>query len=211
MRPGPDLPDRIPLFPLPGAVLMPRSMLPLHIFEPRYLQMFEDALKSGNRLIGMIQPAGDGMAQVGTAGRIAAFQETDDGRMMVSLRAISRFHLVEVEDGFLPYNRARVDWSGFVSDRSATAEEDPGFDRKAFLRRLQRFMETRDLSTDWDAAEEASDETLINALCMLLPLEAEDKQALLEAPDLETRRTTLDGLLLFALHTGEGDGEDRLQ
>lgn len=202
MRRAPDMPGQIPLFPLPGAVLMPRARLPLQIFEPRYLQMLEDVLKTGHRLIGMIQPIGDGLARVGTAGRVVAFSETEDGRMMISLRAVSRFRLTEVEEGFLPYLRGRVDWSGFEADLDKGDETDPGFDREAFLQRLKRYMAARDLSTDWEAAGEADDEMLINALAMLLPLEAEEKQALLEAPTLTARRGILDGLIEYALHGG---------
>lgn len=200
-----DLPVAIPLFPLEGAVLMPRARLPLNIFEPRYLQMFEDALRSGNRLIGIIQPVGEGLAQVGTAGRIVAFSETDDGRMIVSLRAISRFRLAEVEDGFQPYLRGRIDWTGHAPDRKPTAEEDAGFDREAFMARLRRYMKANDLSTEWGAADEADDEMLVNALSMLLPFEPEEKQALLEAATLTDRRAMLEGLMEFALHPGTGD------
>ena len=113
---GPDLPDTIPLFPLPGAVLMPRAKLPLQIFEPRYLQMVEDVLKTPSRLIGMIQPAEgglDSLAAVGCAGRITAFSELDDGRLMISLKARSRFRLAEVQPGFTPYLRGQVSWAGY--------------------------------------------------------------------------------------------------
>ena len=149
------LPDTVPLFPLPGAVLLPRTRLPLHIFEPRYLQMLDDALRSGERLIGMIQPEGDGLSAIGCAGRVVAFSETGDGRMMISLRAISRFRLVEVIEGFTPYLRGRVDWSPFKADRAPSVPPDQDFDRPAFLERLQRYMAERELSTDWNAAEEA--------------------------------------------------------
>jgi len=189
------LPDTIPLFPLPGAVLMPRTRLPLHIFEPRYLQMIEDVLKSGHRLIGMIQPVGDGLAAVGTAGRLTMFSETDDGRFMVSLRAVSRLRLAERIEGFTPYLRGRVDWSGWRGDRLSSVPADPDFDRPSFIARLGRYMAERGLSTDWNAAEEADDELLVNSLSMLLPLGVEEKQALLEAPDLPARRVMLDGLL----------------
>lgn len=205
MLAGVDLPAQIPLFPLPGAVLMPRARLPLHIFEPRYLQMMADTLKTEHRLIGMIQPIGEGLARVGTAGRVVAFSETDDGRMMISLRAISRFRLGEVEDGFAPYLRGRVEWTDFTADRDHGDETDAGFDRAAFLGRLRRFMAARDLATDWEAAAEADDEMLVNALAMLLPLEVEEKQALLEAPTLTARREILDGLVEYALHGGARD------
>ena len=204
-RRNPALPDIIPLFPLPGAVLLPRTRLPLHIFEPRYLQMLEDVLKSGDRLIGMIQPIGDGLAMVGTAGRITMFSEADDGRMMVSLRAVSRFRLTEVIEGFTPYLRGRVDYGGFAGDRKSSVPADPAFDRPAFMERLGRYMTARDLSTDWNAAEEAEDELLVNSLSMLLPLTVEEKQALLEADGLPARREMLDGLMEYALHGGDDE------
>ncbi|MFC0340935.1 LON peptidase substrate-binding domain-containing protein [Paracoccus niistensis] len=209
MTPRGALPDTIPLFPLPGAVLLPRTRLPLHIFEPRYLQMLEDALKSGHRLIGMIQPVGDGLAAVGTAGRVTMFSEMDDGRLMISLRAISRFRLVEAIEGFTPYLRGRVDWTPFRADRAPSVPPDQEFDRPAFIERLRRYMAERELSTDWNAAEEADDELLVNSLSMLLPLGVEEKQALLEAVDLPARREMLDGLLEYALHGG-GDDEEML-
>lgn len=201
-----DLPAQIPLFPLSGALLMPRARLPLHIFEPRYLQMLEDVLKSDHRLIGMIQPSGDGLAEVGSAGRVVAFSENDDGRLMISLRAISRFRLTATEEGFRPYLLGRPDWSGYERDRGP--EEHDDFDRNAFLDRLHRFMDTRALDTDWDAARGAGDEVLVNSLSMLLPFEPEEKQALLEAPTLRERRKILNGLIEFALFS---DGEETLQ
>ena len=206
-RPHP-LPERIPLFPLPGALLLPRARLPLQIFEPRYLQMLEDTLKSGHRMIGMIQPQEDGLAGVGCAGRVVAFSETDNGRMLIQLRAVSRFRLVEAEEGFQPYLTGRADWSGFGIDLGGT-ESDPDFQRGPFLERLKRFMEERDLSTDWENASAAETETLINSLSMLLPLDPEEKQALLEAPTLAERRALLDGLIEYALRSGEH--EERLQ
>lgn len=212
MARGIDLPETVPLFPLPGAVLMPRTRLPLQIFEPRYLQMIEDVLKTPSRLVGMIQPAEGGLealALVGCAGRIVAFSELDDGRLMISLKAQSRFRLGEVRPGFTPYLRGQVDWRGYEDDLAVEAEEDPGFGRQPFMARLGRYMEQRDLSTDWEAAEASDPETLVNSLSMLLPLAPEEKQALLEAPTLAERRALLEGLLEYALHGG--DNEEMLQ
>ncbi len=203
-----DLPQRIALFPLPGAVLMPRTKLPLHIFEPRYLQMLGDALKTDHRLIGMIQPEGDGLASVGCAGRVVAFSEGEDGRMMISLRAISRFRLLEIEEGFAPYLQARIDWSDFARDLRGP-EQDPELDRDRFLALLRRYMDAHELSTDWDTAGQTDAETLINSLAMMLPLADTEKQALLETPALPQRRELLEGVIEFALHNGEN--EDRMQ
>ncbi|MDO5648556.1 LON peptidase substrate-binding domain-containing protein [Paracoccus sp. (in: a-proteobacteria)] len=199
-----DLPDRIALFPLPGAVLMPRARLPLHIFEPRYLQMLDDTLKTDHRMIGMIQPEGDGLASIGCAGRVVSFNETDDGRMMIQLGAVSRFRLMQVQDGFAPYRSAVVDWSSFDRDRGGP-ETDPGMDRPALFALLSRYMEQHELSTDWDAASEAEDELLINSLSMMLPFSPGDKQALLESPSLTDRRELLAGLIEYALRGGENE------
>ncbi|MFD1880426.1 LON peptidase substrate-binding domain-containing protein [Paracoccus pacificus] len=204
-----DLPVTLPLFPLAGALLLPRTRLPLHIYEPRYLQMLEDVMKTGNRLIGMMQPIGDGLGQIGCAGRLVGFSETDEGRMMISLRAVSRFRLTDVEDGFAPYLRGRADWSGFDADQGP-AETDPDLDRPILLERLKRYMDQHGLSTDWDAVANAEDETLINSLAILLPFEPEEKQALLEAGTLAERRAVLETLIEFEL-LNPGGGEERLQ
>ncbi len=212
MRLKGDLPDRIPLFPLPGALLLPRARLPLQIFEPRYLAMLDDVLKTPHRLIGMIQPrpGPDGqprLAAIGCAGRLTGFSETDDGRYMITLTGISRYRLLREISGFAPYLSAEARWDGFERDRGGP-EEDPGFDREAFLDTLGRYFASQQLSTDWESLREAGDELLVNSLAMLCPFEPEDKQALLEAPSLETRRETLVTLMEFALRSG---GEEVVQ
>ena len=208
-----DLPDCVPLFPLSGAVLLPRTRLPLQIFEPRYLQMVEDVLKTPQRMIAMIQPADSGnqrLSQIGCAGRIVSFTELDDNRLMILLRAVSRFRVIEVEQGFTPYLRARLDWAGFDSDRDPRPETAPApFDRHALIGRLARYAEQRGLTTDWEAAESSDEELLVNSLSMLLPFSPEEKQALLESPTLSDRRELLDGLLEFALRGG--DDEETMQ
>lgn len=203
-----DLPGRIPLFPLTGAVLMPRSRLPLHIFEPRYLQMLDDTLKTDHRMIGMIQPDGERLAAIGCAGRVIAFSETDDGRMMISLRAISRFRLVDVHQGFTPYQCGQPDWSAFEHDLHGP-EQDPGLDRDALLKLLCRFMEANEFSSDLGPAATVEDELLINSLSMMLPFSTGDKQALLETPTLSDRRELLFGLIEFTLR--KGDNEETMQ
>lgn len=207
-----DLPDRIPLFPLPGALLLPRARLPLQIFEPRYLAMLEDVLKTPHRLIGMIQPrpGPEGqprLAAIGSAGRVTALSETDDGRYMITLTGVSRFRISREISGFAPYPSAEIRWDGFERDRGGP-EEDPGFDREAFLDTLGRYFAARQLSTDWESLREAGDELLVNSLAMLCPFDTEDRQALLEAPTLETRRETLVTLMEFALRSG---GEEVVQ
>ena len=182
-----DLPDTIPIFPLGGVLLLPRSRLPLHIFEPRFLQMIEDALKTSTRLIGMVQPNvvpgrdGPGLHTIGCGGRISQFSETEDGRYMVTLAGISRFRVVKEVEGFTPYRRCDVSWEGFDLDLQAE-ETDAAFKRKPFLDALGRYFDVRG---DFDADE---------------------KQALLEAPSLSTRRETLVTLIEYALRGG-GEGE----
>ena len=206
-----DLPDSIPVFPLPGALMLPRARLPLHIFEPRYLAMLDDTMKTSHRLIGMVQPrevpAGEDrrLYAIGCAGRLTGFSETEDGRYMITLTGISRYRITRELDGFTPYLRAEVDWTGFDRDLGPT-ERDPGFKRAAFIDLLARYFEAMSLSTDWDSLKEAEDELLINSLSMLCPFEPEDKQALLEAPSLTTRRETLVTLIEFALR-GTGGAE----
>jgi Lon protease-like protein len=201
-----DLPDTIPVFPLPGALLLPRARLPLHIFEPRYLAMLDDTMKTSHRLIGMIQPREGPSGEkklhaIGCAGRLTAFSETEDGRYMITLSGVSRFRVVREVEGFSPYRRCEVSWSGFERDLGGT-EEDKDFNRKDFLGLLARYFQAQGLATDWDSLKEAEDELLINSLSMLCPFPPEDKQALLEAPSLTTRRETLVTLIEFELRGG---------
>lgn len=207
IRPA-DLPETIPVFPLSGTLLLPRARLPLHIFEPRYLAMVEDCLKTRPRLIGMVQPretqGSEGLQAIGCAGRLVSFSETDDGRYMITLAGISRFRILDEVQGFTPYRRASVDWTPFARDLGP-AETDPAFDREGFLALLARFFSARGLTSDWDNLRSAEPEPLINALSQLAPFTPEDRQALLEAPDLVTRRETLVTLIEFALRGGEDD------
>ena len=204
-----DLPEVIPVFPLPGALLLPRSRLPLHLFEPRYLAMLEDALKTPHRIIGMIQPCktpgqedSPRLHSIGCAGRVTQMSETEDGRYMITLTGISRYRIIEEVEGFAPYRRARVSWDSFERDLGPS-DTDDSFQRPAFLDLLSRYFSSRQLQTDWETLKEAEDELLINSLSMLLGFEPEDKQALLEAPSLTTRRETLVTLLEYALRGGE--------
>ena len=203
----PELPETIAIFPLPGALLLPRARLPLHIFEPRYLAMVDDTLRTPARLIGMIQPfegagGADRLHSIGCAGRLSAFSETEDGRYMVTLSGVSRFRVLQEVEGFAPYRRCDVSWAGFERDRGPV-EKDPGLDRTPFMELLNRFFQSQGLSTDWDAVRDAEDELLINSISMLCPFPPEDRQALLEARTLGTRRETLVTLMEFALAGGE--------
>lgn len=205
-----DLPPTIPVFPLPGALLLPRARLPLHIFEPRYLQMIDDCLKTEHRLIGMVQPLGstgrDGrsLQSIGCAGRLTQLSETEDGRYMITLAGVSRYRITQEISGFTPYLKTDVSWAGFERDLGKP-EVDENFHRPEFLDLLRRYFESQDLSTDWDSLKDADEELLMNSLSMLCPFEPEEKQALLEAPSLATRRETVVTLMEFALRGGAQD------
>jgi len=209
MIPAANLPDLLPLFPLSGAIVLPRARLPLNIFEPRYLAMFEDVLKTRERLIGMIQPVDKqpegALHGVGCAGRVTSFTETGDGRYMISLTGISRFRFKSLVEGFVPYLQADIDWQEFAGDLGR-AEHDEGFERDRFLALLERFFALQELDTDWDNLKKAEVEMLVNSLSMLAPFSPEDKQALLEAGTLGRRRETLVTLMEFALRRGDGKG-----
>lgn len=210
MRQLADLPGTIAVFPLPGALLLPRARLPLHIFEPRYLQMLEDTLKTPHRLIGMVQPDPvkgrdtTALHSIGCAGRVTQFSETEDGRYFITLTGISRFRVREEVTGFSPYRRCDVRWDGFERDLGGP-ETDPAFEREAFTVLLERYFAARNLSADWSALKEADDELLINSLSTLLDFDVEDKQALLEAPQLSSRRETLVMLIEYALRGGANE------
>lgn len=207
-----DLPDTIPVFPLPGALLLPRARLPLNIFEPRYLAMLDDVLRSPHRLIGMVQPVlmPEGkccgrLHKIGCAGRITQFEETDDGRYLITLTGVCRFRICEEKEGFAPYNKADVCWKSFERDLGER-EFDEGFDREAFLKVLNRFFACAQLQSDWESLREAEEELLINSLSMLCPFDPEEKQALLETPTLCNRREMLVTLMEFALCGGTDEG-----
>jgi len=195
-----DLPAVIPLFPLSGVVLLPRAQLPLNIFEPRYLAMVDDALKS-HRLIGMIQPQ-DGLRpappsqtpalqKIGCVGRITQFAESGDGRYLLTLTGVARFHVTQEMPVATPYRQAQADFSGFPEDFMARGEEPGGVDRKALVTALKDFVAAHKLRIDWKEVDSASDEMLVNALTMMCPFGPMEKQALLEAADLKTRADVL--------------------
>ena len=201
-----DLPKALPIFPLPKAVLLPGTRLPLHIFEPRYLAMVEDCLKTPHRLLGMLQPTGDDgrLHSIGCAGKLTQFSETEDGRYMITLTGISRYRIDNEIEGFAPYRRFNVQWDSFEKDREVP-EQDSKFDRDVFFNLLKKFLEGEGLSTDWETLQQADNELLINSLSMMLDFDLEDKQALLEAPSLQTRRETLTTLFEFSLRGGSDD------
>jgi Lon protease-like protein len=200
-----DIPSVIPVFPLPCALLLPRGDIPLNIFEPRYIAMVDAAMAS-ERVIGMIQPddnaapcaCGPTLRQVGCAGRIISFAETGDGRYMITLTGIARFRIIEELPLTAPYRRCRVSAEPFGSDFVA---QEAAVDRQAVLRAFRAYLTAHNLDADWESVGRASNETLVNALAMMAPFGAEEKQALLEAPDLKARAETLVAVTEMALAT----------
>lgn len=204
-----DLPQVIPVFPLDGAILLPRGQLPLNIFEPRYLNMVDDAM-AGERIIGMVQTSGGprrlpALCPVGCAGRITAFAETSDGRYLITLTGVSRFRIQTELPATSPYRQVRADFRRYEADLTAPGDEDP-FERERFLAALRSYLTHRSLDIDWETAEAAPAEALVNSLSMALPFEAAAKQCLLEAATLSERSDALTALLeIDAVDTGDGE------
>jgi Lon protease-like protein len=193
-----DLPQVIPVFPLDGALLLPHASRPLNIFEPRYLNMLDDAM-AAEKIIGMVQTTGGNrerphLAQIGCAGRITSFSETQDGRYTIVITGVARFRLQDELSAPTPYRQARVDFRPFADDLWPLPETS-GAQRNRLLEMLRRYLEHRGLRIDWGAVEDAGVEALVNSLSMALPFTHSELQALLEAPRLDDRRETLIALL----------------
>lgn len=213
-----DLPAVIPVFPLPGALLLPRGHMPLNIFEPRYMAMIDAALRT-ERVIGMVQPRFDvgqldlagnpPLCEIGCAGRLTAHQETGDGRYLITLNGISRFRILEELPGPAPYRLCRVTAEAYAEDFSTDAGE-AGVDRAMLLATFRRYLDANHLEADWQSVERASNETLVNALSMMSPYGPAEKQALLEAENLEARAETLIALTEMALARADAEGPARL-
>ncbi len=195
-----DLPAQLPIFPLEGVLLLPRGQLPLNIFEPRYLAMINDAMAK-DRMIGMIQPcdvhAGTDLFKTGCAGRITQFQETDDGRYLVTLTGVCRFVVAEELDVSRGYRRVRPDWSSYQKDMEKIGCLD--LDRTRLTGLLKEYFTINGLSMDWELIDAIADESLMTALAMICPLSAPEKQALLEAPCCKARASLFVNLLELAV------------
>jgi uncharacterized protein len=213
-----DLPPRIPVFPLRGAILLPRATLPLNVFEPRYLAMLDDVM-SGSRVIGVIQPAGHdeddelesppgksfGLRKVGCAGRVTSYQELDDGRLVITLTGIMRFEIIDEALTDKPYRVMSASYDRFANDLTEGLGEEL-VDRNALLRVLKNYLEANRMRADWPSIQRASSEVLINALSVMCPYGPEEKQALLEAADLRTRAEVLVALAEIELASNGGSG-----
>jgi len=211
-----EMPGVLPVFPLAGALLLPRRPIQLTVFEPRYLAMLDDAL-AGDRLIGVIQPSGGGDARrsapelcsVGCAGRIVQYAEIGDERCFLALMGVARFRVVGERRTKTPYRLVRADFSDFAGDFEEGAGEG-AVDRQALIEALRAFAEANRIGIDWDDVAEASNETLVNGLAMLSPYGAKEKQAMLEAPDLKSRAEILVAISQMEL-ARSADAPGRLQ
>jgi uncharacterized protein len=207
---GTALPSILPIFPLTGVLLLPRGRLPLNIFEPRYLAMTRDAL-AGERLIGMVQPSNPaGSASnppvypTGCAGRITSFAETEDGRFLITLTGTSRFRIREELPLLEGYRRVVPEWREFARDLEN--EDEAGFDRDRLLRGLRAYFQQHQISADWDAVTAVPGERLVTSIAMICPFEPSEKQALLEAPDLDERARLLTAIVEMAVLNRPSDG-----
>jgi uncharacterized protein len=213
-----ELPEIIPVFPLPGALLLPRGQMPLNIFEPRYLAMVDDCLRDGHRLIGMIQPDAKHstdeerpkLFRTGCVGRITQLAESGDGRYILELTGISRFKVEEEITALTPYRQCKVDYFPFVDDFTPRKGEEE-VDRAALLEALTDFLKANNLTVDWEGIERAPNEALVNALAMMSPYGVAEKQAMLEAPDLKTRAEILIAVTEMELAKKRTSGDTGLQ
>jgi uncharacterized protein len=197
-----DLPGELPVFPLTGVLLLPQGKLPLNIFEPRYLNMINAAL-GGDRMIGMVQPKGPNegdqpdIYRTGCAGRITSFNESEDGRYLITLTGFIRFNIAEelpLRDG---YRVAAPEWTAFRSD--LTEETGAGINRERMLRALKGYFAVNKVDANWDAIKDTTTDRLVNALAMMCPFQPSEKQALLEAPTLADRANVMVALLEMSL------------
>ncbi|GLQ20919.1 LON peptidase substrate-binding domain-containing protein [Algimonas porphyrae] len=210
-------PSRIPIFPLSGAVLLPVCDLPLNIFEPRYLNMIDDALKT-DRLIGMVQSVdedenGTGIADVGGLGRIIQFSETDDGRYLIVLKGLRRFRITDLPNVATPYRQADITFDPFPEDpdlhavrqTSEALSESGRADRAALTVAMKALAKAVGVEVDWKALAEIPLPILVNQAAMISPFSAPDKQSLLEAQTSDERRRLLIGLMHLYASGGMGD------
>ncbi len=204
-----NLPPTLPLFPLPSALLLPGSQLPLNIFEPRYLAMVEDALQTHERMIGMVQPLNDegALFDVGCAGRISYFQESGDGRYMIALTGICRFTLQGEQPTDRGYQRATIDWGGFADDLKST--DDSIADREKLLAVMKQYFGVMGFEADWAQIEQSGNEQIMNTLATVCPFDVAEKQALLEAQGLAKRADLLIAIMEMALHEEESGNDAR--
>ncbi len=211
-----DIPQIVPVFPITGVLLLPGGRLPLNVFEPRYLAMI-DGILAKQRLVGMVQPALDGslradgepeLCKVGCLGRLTSFAETGDGRYLISLQGVCRFRLDQEQQVKTPWRQCHI--LPFIADLDESSDTSE-LDRPALLRAFQAYLQAHDLEADWDSIRRAENVSLVNALSMMAPYGAAEKQALLEAPDLKTRAETLIAITEISLARNSDAGGTNLQ
>tara|TARA_B110000444_G_scaffold259202_1_gene302213 strand:+ start:212 stop:874 length:663 start_codon:yes stop_codon:yes gene_type:complete len=206
-----DLPNKLAIFPLTGAVLFPQTQLPLNIFEPKYLQMIDEVLSSPDRIMGMIQPNlskndsnSKNLKKVGCAGRVSSFSETGDGRYLVTLTGLIRFEIDNELDTTTQYRQVITNYNNYQEDLKPTNVEN--IDRKSLLVLIKKYLEQRNLLIDWEIIEQSSTEQLINYSGVLVPFEPEEKQLLLETRNLFDRCKTLESLFQSYQFQNNQDG-----
>jgi len=209
-----DLPKRIPIFPLTGAVLFPGTQLPLNIFESRYINMIDDALASSDRLISMIQPASSKdndskiLKNVGCIGKITTFNEIEDSRYLITLTGIIRFKIKEELDTTTPYRQIIPDFTNFNVDLEDQNVES--IDRENLLSLIKKYLEHRNMLTDWDIIQQTSTEQLINYSGVLVPFTPEEKQLLLESTTITERCSALEALYQSYIFDLSGENSTKI-
>ncbi len=209
-----EIPKKIPIFPLTGAVLFPDTQLPLNIFEPRYVQMVDSALASPNRLIGMIQPSSneikgsESLKKVGCVGRISSFNEAEDSRYLITLTGVCRFKIEEELDTTTPYRQVIAKYENFETDLENVNLEE--IDRNKLLALVKRYLENRKILADWEIIKQTPTKQIINYSGVLVPFSPEEKQLLLESKDLVTRCSALEALFQSYIFDLSGEKSDRL-
>ena len=213
------LPDTLPLFPLPGVLVLPHGCLPLHVFEPRYRSMIAHAMK-GNKLIGMVQttesyeelvPDDAGLFNIGCAARISSYNETDDGRMLISVCGVSRFRIIDDKVSEGGYRLANVSYDGFEKDNREMTPAEAEAERHALMSAIDEYFDVAEDGADWAAIARANTVDLLTSLAMMSPLDARDKQAILECPTTDERQKLLMALMDMAATRDPGAPSTSMQ
>lgn len=211
-----DLPETLPIFPLTGALLLPGGQLPLNIFEPRYIALVDAAFK-GDRLIGMIQPGLSNISEdqttlctVGCAGRLTSYSETDDQRYIITLSGVSRFKITTELNVTTPFRQVVVDWQSFKDDLKLD-KSDREINRASLIKIFRAYLDENNMNADWGSIKNTNTGILVNALSVMNPYSAAEKQALLEAKNLKARADTLMAITEMSLVRHNNDNDATLQ